>query len=209
MSETTTPSPSYRPGDKVRVLVDEPYSTELAAGDIVTVIQQTTKTEPDGSDLDVVQVATDGGTRWLGLDVVEPFADAYRPAEPDEVVDAQLRAIFDGDPELAAWAHDAEIALGAEDAKVSDRLQPTHADDLEHYEGFVLPGPGNQFVVKDFNDDVLTIAYAEHNCPKHGKEGAFFFSVNDHTNPVIIPAALVGPVIAFLLDRARFSQRPE
>lgn len=198
MSATATPE--YRPGDKVRVLADKPYATELAAGDVVTVIEQKTKVE-EGEEVEVVLVATSSGNRWLGLDVVEPFVNDYAPAEPDEKVDAAFRALLDADKELAAWAETADTALGAEDEKVSTALAGESWDETA-----VSPGPGSRFRVIDYAGDVMEIHYVERQCPTHGREGAFLFEGD--LGAIVIPADSVGPVIAFLLDRARFSKRP-
>ncbi|MBP2323308.1 hypothetical protein JOF56_003693 [Kibdelosporangium banguiense] len=197
-----TATPDYRPGDKVRVLVDEPYATELAEGDIVTVIEQRTKVE-QGEEVEVVAVSTNHGNRWLGLDVVEPFRDDYKPAEPDELIDAQFRALLESDEELTRWASDADTTLGAEDEKVPGQLTPEQFDGLTS-----LPGKENRFRATDYAGDVLDVYYAERECADHGRESAFVFDINDGDDVVVIPAGSVGPLIAFLLDRARFSKRP-
>ncbi|MDT8915804.1 hypothetical protein [Amycolatopsis sp. PS_44_ISF1] len=198
---SATANPEYRPGDKVRVLADKPYATELVAGDVVTVIEQVTKIE-DGAEVDVLLVASAHGNRYLGLDGVEPFVNDYRPAQPDEEVDSAFRALLAADDELATWVETADTALGAEEEKVATALTGEPWDGLS-----VTPGPGSNFRVVDYAGDVLDIHYVERQCANHGREGAFVFEGD--LGAVVVPAATVGPVIAFLLNRARFSKRPE
>lgn len=207
MSPTDAPMPQFRPGDKVRVLVDEPYSTELVTGDVVTVIEQTTKVEANGQEMDVVRVNTAKGIRWLGLDVVAPFVDDYTPAEKDEVIDAQFRALFDADEDLTKWAADAATALGSEEEKLSSQLTPADGEHEVTQDGH-FHEVGQSFQLTDFAGDSLEVHYAEKQCPEHGREGVFFVAVNDE-DPVAIPAPYIGHLVAFLMDRARFSKRPE
>lgn len=210
-----TPTGPYQPGDKVRVLVDEPYSTELSKDAVVTVVELAVKLESDGSEIPVVMVSTDDGHRWLGLDVIEPVAlPSYAPAEPDEIIDARLRALLEGDSDLLTFFSDADTALGAEDQKLSDAmagdLDDEDDEDDEHSSatGWDQPGPGNNFSVTDFYGDELEIHYAEQDCPNHGREGAFFFQINGDST-VMVPSLYIHRVIGWLINRHRFSQRDE
>lgn len=195
----------FSPGDRLRVTVDEPYGTELHAGDLVTVEEVGMKTDGSGVEIPVVFVATSYGIRILGLDAVEAAAlPAYVPAEPDEIVDARLKAIIEADEDLSTFFRDADTALGADEAKVSDQLAghsgPAWSD----------PGPDDLFRFTDYAGDEITFYYAEKQCDAHGREAAFFVVVNEmDEDTVMIPATQIDPLIRFLFTRRKHSERPE
>lgn len=213
MISTPAPPPSYNPGDRVRVLVNEPYSTELVAGDIVTVTAIGEKVEPDGSTLPVLFLATAHGQRILPFDVVEPFVPDYAPAEPDEIIDAQVKAIFDAetaeDPEFEALVRDAGAALGATDPDVSPDLDGGAVTEEEHRGSWEPYEDNPHYSYTDYAGDEVEIVYAERQCPTHKiREGCFFIAVNDD-RPVHIPAAHIGNLIGWLAMRQRDSKRPQ
>lgn len=204
----------YTSGDKVRILTDEPYATELMAGDIVTVLYPAVKLEDDGSETPVVFVSTNHGRRQLELDVIELATPAYTPAEPDSEIDAAFTAMVEADPELTTIASVADTALGAEEERVSALLTVEIDEDDEDADeddspisGFKQPGPGNSFSATDYADDVLDVYYAEQDCEEHGRESIVVVQINDN-DAVVIPLIYVESLISFLLGRIRFSRRP-
>lgn len=201
----------FRAGDKVRVLVDEPYETELRAGEVVTILVVMTKTDSDGSSYPVLAVATNAGQRFLKLDVVEPFTDAYSPAKPDDDVDTQLRGMLAADAELGKIVEVAETILtdmAEADAALFEHDHDDDEDDEECADDYLTSRPENRFAITDTEGDTLDVFYAEQQCDEHGREGAFLFEINgDHS--VLIPIDYAGNLLRFLLDRARFSQRPD
>ena len=153
------PTP-FQPGDKLRVIVAHAYGTTLEVGDLVTVLGSGVHTT---TGLRIVKVSTLHGTQLLGLDAVEPWSPpTYTPAEPDEIIDARLRAIATAEPDLATWATDADTALGAVEADVSAQL----ANDGEHVESRREVGPPLR--VTDVDGDELEITYCEETTPPPG-----------------------------------------
>jgi hypothetical protein len=199
----------YQPGDRVRVLVDEPFSAPLAAGEIVTVVDTGTRRASDGTVMPVVLVACNLGQFLLGLDVVEAVEATptvrYQPAEKDEVVDGIFEKMMRSDRELFTFALDADSALGAVDPEVSTQLVDP-AD--EGNPTWASPGPKDVVQLTDYAGDELVVVYSEQDCPAHGREAAFFFKIND-SDPVIIPVDYFSAVIAWFIDRTKHSHRPE
>lgn len=209
---------TIRIGDKVRVLADEPYDTHLRAGDIVTVIGVgTSPRTPGGQLIPVVLVTTNEGHRYLGTDAVTRVTlPAYTPAEPDELYDAFFEKIMRSDRGLHAIAIDAHNLLANPAAATKYRDEddsPAVEDDHDHddHDAEVWKSPkGSRFVTVDGDDDRLDIVYAEHECPTHGREAAFFFTINGEESMAIsADEEELLPLINFLVDRFRFSWRPE
>lgn len=182
------------PGDKLRVTRDNPYGTELVTGDLVTVEKATVKVEKD-VPIPVVVVHTAHGRRVLALDAVEPWnPPTYTPAEPDEIIDARLKAIFAAEPDLTAIFADADTALGAVDPLQGDPDVP---------EGHVVAGEGkpednDAIGYTDGDGDYLRIAYVERE-PGHA---ALLFSINDEER-VAVDMVMVDHFIRYLQGRNR------
>lgn len=210
------PNP-YKPGDRLRVVVPQPYGTELAPGDLVTVEKTGTKIEPNGREIHVVVVSTSYGNRILGLDVVEPFEPpTYIPAEPDEIIDAQLRALVTADPDLVRLFSDAEVTLGAEDDDLSEALGGgTATMTCEHTTstGWTDPGHDDVVTITDYAGDKARFVYAEKVNEDGERQGAFFISTTDedgeYGTPVLLLADQVEPLIRYLFGRKKHSERDE
>jgi len=204
---TEAPRP-FAPGDRLRVIVDEPYSTDLKTNDLVTVLRLTV----DVNEQLVYVVSTAYGTQYLYPDVVQLFTDdAYKPAEPDDVTDAHFRAIMSTDPELMSLGTDADTAFGANEAQLSDQLGGgTAVAEEEKMPGWTKPEAADHFHFTDPEGEELDVYYAEQTCPEHGREGAFFIQLNDDDDDVVIvPADLMPRLILFLHNRTMFSRRPQ
>jgi len=202
MTEARQP---YNVGDRLRVIVNEPYSTELSMGDIVCVEQVV----QDVSGAIVYIVATSYGLRHLYADVVTPFEDDYAPAEPDEIIDARLNAILSADPELSSWSKLAEASLGADEAELSPQLGGgTAVAEAEKMPGWTRPSDEDHFHVTDQDGEEMDVYYAEQQCPEHGREGVFFIQLNDE-DVVAVPAAFMPKLILWLHNRTMHSRRPE
>lgn len=205
----------YKPGDRLRVTVNEAYNSELSIGDLVTVDEVGIKHEHDGTEIPVVYVASSYGIRVLGLDAVEPAnLPGYKPAEPDEIIDAQFRAMMEAHKDLATLATDADTALGAVDDEVGPRLSGDDSGDdgeaqAPNFGPWSDPTPGDVITVRDAYGDTLTIVYAERTCENHGREGALFFSINDDSEVVVVPINQVDPLIRFLYGRRMHAKRAD
>ena len=207
----------YKPGDRLRVTKNEAYNSELSIGDLVTVEEVGVKEDHSGEEIPVVYVASTYGIRVLGLDAVElAVKPTYKPAEPDEIIDAQFRAMMEALKDLATFATDADTALGAVDGEVGRTLSgdadsDDEPDDAEgpSYGPWAEPTPGDVVTIRDAYGDTLRLVYSERSCGNHGREGALFFSINDDSEVVVIPITQVDPLIRYLHGRRMHSKRPE
>lgn len=205
---------SAQPGDKLRVTADKPYGTELVTGDLVTVEAVDVRVEGPGSPpFPVVIVSTAHGRQILGLDAVEPYdLPSYTPAEPDEIIDARLRALAAADPELGTWATDADTALGAEDATVSSQLGGgTAVATVEEPTVTNRRFIGQTFGYTDSFGDTLTVGYFEQDCEHHGREGIFLITATEDGEPsrVAIPATQIEGLLRYLFQMKKHSERSE
>lgn len=204
----TTPPP-FSPGDKLRVIADKPYGTALLFGDLVTVDEVAVRVAPGQPDLPVVIVSTAHGRQILGLDVVERFdLPAYAPATPDDLVDAFLAKMAEKDPELS----EVLTTINADFGAISDA-----ATTLAGGGGGVAVAEeesprrtvGRPFVFTDRYDDDLEVTYSEQDTAT-GRQGGFLFVINDDTdNTVLIPARQVEPLIKYLFQMKKHSERPQ
>lgn len=208
---------AIRIGDKVRVLADEPYDTHLRAGDIVTVVGVGFSPRvPGGRIIPVVLVSTNEGHRYLGADAVTRVTlPTYTPAEPDELYDAFFEKIMRADKGLHAIAIDAHnmLASPATATKYRDEDTSLTEEDVDFHDdpdAEVWKSPkGSHYTAVDSEDDRLDIVYAEHECTEHGREGAFFLTINDEQSMAIrADEEELQPLINFLVERFRFSRRP-
>lgn len=202
---TEAPRP-FAPGDRLRVIVDEPYSTELKTNDIVTVLRLT----EDVNERLVYVVSTSYGQQYLYPDVVQLFDDSgYKPAEPDDVTDAHFRAIMSTDPELMSLGTDANTALAAVEPQLSEQLGGgTALAEPEKMPGWTRPGDEDHFHFTDQDGEELDVYYAEQACPEHGRKAVFFIQLNDD-EVVAVPAGLMPRLILFLHNRTMYSRRPK
>lgn len=207
--------PPFVPGQRVRVTADEPYSSELILGDIVTVADLAIKVEPNGDEILVVIVNTAYGERLLGLDVIEPLPDVtlepipmdYTPAEPDDVVDEFFFRILGNDDELRDWAVKARTELAANDSTEGQvGLLPTdheHASKVGDYD----VGPEDFVSITDFDGDEMNVVYTEHECDEHGREGALVFEIEGVE--VLIPTKHMRGLVGWFISRIKHSERTD
>jgi hypothetical protein len=138
----------------------------------------------------------------LPFSVVEPVeSPSYVPAEPDEVVDGILERMVRADRDLHTLFLDADTALGAVDDQVTAQLteeRPDHA---------VRRQVGQAFSFVDPDGDALEVTYFEQDCENHGREGGFHFAINDEEE-VVIPADLILPLVQYLFQMKKYSERP-
>ncbi len=202
-----TPVPfACNPGDRLRVTADKPYGTELVTGDLVTVFKADVAIE-NGVPLPIVKVYTSYGPQILGFDAVEPYeAPEYAPAEPDEIMNAQLRAMLSADKELLTLFTDADTALGAVEPEVSGQLGGGVVTDEATATNRRKVGPS--FTFEDADGDDIEVVYSEQDCNHHGREGLFYITINDEGG-VIIPADAVDPLIRYLFTRKKHSERDQ
>lgn len=201
----TIPVPfACNPGDKLRVIRDKPCGTDLMTGDLVTVMDTGIHVS-NGLPVPVVQVATAHGPQFLTFDAVLPATDlpAYAPAEPDEVVDAFFFGMLGADDDLRDWAVTARTELAKNDPKP---VAEPNGGGTAVAEAPTRRVVGRTFSFDDGEDD-LEVTYYEQDCPTHGREGGFHFSINDEEE-VIIPAAHIDNLIRFLFVMKKHSERP-
>jgi hypothetical protein len=202
---TSVPFPC-QPGDKLRVIANEPYGTMLVVGDLVTVIAAGIYVE-GGTPLPVVRVSTAHGPQTLGFDVVEPFTPpAYTPAETDDVVDEFLLNIVAADPELEALFVQMDADFAAIEAAEG---MTASAEEEEEAHPTQLRLVGRPYTVTDVDGDELEVSFIEKQCSAHGRDGGFHFTINQD-EAVIIPVDRIDGLIRYLFGmRKHFEQQEE
>lgn len=205
---------SVQPGDKLRVTTDKPHGSDLMTGDLVTAMNVTLKVV-GRVPVPVVIVSTAYGPQQLPFTVVEPVTDlpAYAPAESDDIVDAFFAKILTNaltdDDELRGVFIEAKEKLAANDQKVGQPVQVDGTTVLAEKEQPRQVGP--PYVYEDpTGEGELEVVYVEQTCPTHGREGGFYFTINEEDqDAVFISTEAVEPLIKYLFTRRNHSRRPE
>ena len=200
----TIPVPyPVEPGDRLRVVKDNPDGTDLQANDLVTAMAVGIHVT-NGLPVPVVQVSTAHGPQMLTFASLEPIdLPVYTPGEKDDVVDAFFFKILGEDAELRAWAVQAREELAANDPKEAEAGGNTVTIDNRP-----IRAVGQVYTYADQDGDELEVTYCEQECPSHGRHGGFHFSINDEEE-VIIPAARMDGLIRYLFMMKKHSERQD
>lgn len=192
----------FKPGDLVRVLVDDAQSSGIPEGAEVEIIAAHSHT---------VEVHTVRGPRllmWKDVEAVvsegEEPKDVYTPAESDEIIDAQLAAIFADDPELAEFLGLVSDSMAPLDESKDATEAATHTTAGPSAGG----NPANFVQITDHYGDHVRFLYAEQECEEHGTEGTFAVQINGDLT-VLVDLRHVDELIAWLRNRQQFSKRNE
>ena len=180
------------PGDRLRVVTDNPDGTDLKTNDLVTAMAVGIHVA-NGLPVPVVQVSTAHGPQMLTFTSVEPTeVPVYTPGEKDDVVDAFFWRILGNDDELRDFAVKAREELAANDPKGEPNGGGTAVAERPTQTSI-----GQTYAWADKDGDELEVTYYEQRCADHGVHGGFHFSINEEEE-VVIPAHAVDGLIRFL-----------
>ncbi len=200
----TVPVPfPVEPGDRLRVVKDNPDGTDLQTNDLVTAMAVGIHVT-NGLPVPVVQVSTAHGPQMLTFASLEPIdLPVYTPGEKDDVVDAFFWRILGNDDEMRDFAVTAREELAKNDPKGEPNGGGTAVAERPS-----LTPVGQVYAYTDQDDDQIEVTYYEQECPDHGRHGGFHFAINGEEE-VIIQADRLDGLIRFLFMMKRYSERPE
>lgn len=202
----TIPVPfPVEPGDRLRVVKDNPDGTDLQTNDLVTAMAVGIHVT-NGLPVPVVQVSTAHGPQMLTFASLEPIdLPVYTPGEKNDVVDAFFWRILGNDDELRDFAVDAREKLAANDPKPATEHTGGGTVTIDNRP---IRAVGQVYTYADQDGDELEVTYYEQECPSHGRHGGFHFSINDEEE-VIIPAARMDGLIRYLFMMKKHSERQD
>ena len=202
----TIPVPyPVEPGDRLRVVKDNPDGTDLQANDLVTAMAVGIHVT-NGLPVPVVQVSTAHGPQMLTFASLEPIdLPVYTPGEKDDVVDAFFWRILGNDDQLRDFAVDAREKLAENDPKPATEHTGGNTVAIDNRP---IRAVGQVYTYADQDGDELEVTYYEQECPSHGRHGGFHFSINDEEE-VIIQAALMDGLIRYLFMMKKHSERQD